>query len=78
MRRRHLDSNVLVLVFKNLFSKEIGTWSPGLPSVLDLKFGTEIELFKAKKVYKIVSVLKPPFMEWNETTSMITFLKFLY
>ena len=62
----------------NLFSKEIGTWSPGLPSELDLNVGTEIELFKAKKVYKIVSVLKPPFIEWNETTSKITSSLFLH
>ena len=31
-----------------------------------------METLKAKKVYKIVSVLKPLFMEWNETSSKFT------
>ena len=48
----------------------IGTWMPGVPSEFNFNAGMEdqISLFKAKKVYKIVSVIQPPFMQWNETT----------
>ena len=43
---------------------------PGVPSEFSFNAGMEdtISLFKAKKVYKIVSVEQPPFMLWNETT----------
>ena len=30
----------------------------------------KVALFKAKKVYKVVSVIQPPFMQWNETKSI--------
>ena len=39
-------------------------------------------LFKAKKIYKVVSVIQPPFMQWNDTKSkippsfVVRFLKF--
>ena len=48
----------------------VGTWMPGVPSEFNFNAGMEdqISLFKAKKVYKIVSVIQPPFMQWNETT----------
>ena len=42
---------------------------PGNPSQFSFESGMEEELilFKAKKVYRIVSVIQPPFMLWNET-----------
>jgi len=51
-------------------SSDVGTWMPGVPSEFSFNAGMEdqISLFKAKKVYKIVSVIQPPFMQWNETT----------
>ena len=41
----------------------------GMPSVMDFENGMEdeIAMFKATRVYKIVSVIQPPFMQWNET-----------
>ena len=38
----------------------------------------EIAMFKATRVYKIVSVIQPPFMQWNETTrkKLILFILF--
>ena len=41
-----------------------------MPSVMDFESGMEdeIAMFKATRVYKIVSVIQPPFMQWNETT----------
>ena len=41
----------------------------GIPSVMDFESGMEeeIAMFKATRVYKIVSVIQPPFMQWNET-----------
>jgi ionotropic glutamate receptor len=51
-------------------SHEVGTWTAGIPSHFNFK-SAEMEekaaLFKAKKVYKVVSVIQPPFMQWNET-----------
>ena len=43
---------------------------PGESSEFDFDSGMEAEIamFKAKRVYKIVSVIQPPFMQWNETT----------
>ena len=54
----------------DIFSMAVGTWMPGVPSEFNFNAGMEdqISLFKAKKVYKIVSVIQPPFMQWNETT----------
>ena len=56
-----------------VYSKEMGSWSPGTPSILDLNIGVNMETLKAKKVYKFVSVVQPPFLEWNETTSRSQF-----
>ena len=41
----------------------------GIPSEMDFESGMEdeIAMFKATRVYKIVSVIQPPFMQWNET-----------
>ena len=41
----------------------------GIPAEMDFESGMEdeIAMFKATRVYKIVSVIQPPFMQWNET-----------
>ena len=31
----------------------------------------KVALFKAKKKYRVVSVIQPPFMQWNDTKSKI-------
>ena len=51
------------------FSTPVGTWTAGMPSLMDFENGMEdeIAMFKATRVYKIVSVIQPPFMQWNET-----------
>ena len=41
----------------------MGTWTAGVPA----KMAFDIALFNAKRVYKIVTVIQPPFMQWNET-----------
>ena len=45
----------------------------GIPSEMDFESGMEdeIAMFKATRVYKIVSVIQPPFMQWNETLRKI-------
>ena len=42
---------------------------PGNPSSFAFEPGMEeaLTLFKAKQIYRIVSVIQPPFMMWNET-----------
>ena len=47
----------------------MGTWRAGIPSEMDFENGMEdeIAMFKATRVYRIVSVIQPPFMQWNET-----------
>ena len=41
----------------------MGTWTAGVPAKMDF----DVALFNAKRVYKIVSVMQKPFMQWNET-----------
>ena len=47
----------------------MGSWIAGAPSEFDFDPGMEdeIAMFNTKRVYKIVSVIQPPFMQWNET-----------
>ena len=55
----------------------MGTWTAGVPAKMDF----DIALFNEKRVYKIVSVIQPPFMQWNETLreeTNFSFLVFLY
>ena len=55
----------------------MGTWTAGVPAEMDF----DVALFNANRVYKIVSVIQPPFMQWNETLSEETnflLLIFLY
>ena len=42
-----------------------------MPPVFDLKnkMNEEMEMSKAKKIYKFVGVVQPPYIEWNEITS---------
>ena len=42
---------------------------PGIPTEMEFEKGMENEIAmpKKKRVYKIVSVIQPPFMQWNET-----------
>ena len=50
-------------------SHDVGMWMPGNPSSFSFEPGMEQELmlFKARQIYRIVSVIQPPFMMWNET-----------
>ena len=54
-------------------STPVGTWIPGIPSEMHFVNGMEDEItkLKTKRVYKIVSIIQPPFMQWNETTRKI-------
>ena len=47
----------------------MGTWVSGIPTKMEFEKGMENEIAmpKKKRVYKIVSVIQPPFMQWNET-----------
>ena len=60
---------VLLLINYKLFSTPLGTWVPGIPTEMEFEKGMqkEIAMPKKKRVYKIVSVIQPPFMQWNET-----------
>ena len=54
-------------------SNDIGTWTAGVPPAFNFKSAEmqeTVALYKAKKVYKVVSVIQPPFMQWNETKSI--------
>ena len=64
---------VLLLINYKLFSTPLGTWVPGIPTEMEFEKGMqkEIAMPKKKRVYKIVSVIQPPFMQWNETLSKI-------
>ena len=44
-------------------SSTLGTWRAGVPADMDF----DIAMLNAKRVYKIVTVIQPPFMQWNET-----------
>jgi len=50
--------------------EQIGIWSAGVPGNMAWKNGGEekINQFRAKNVYRVVSVLQPPFLLFNETT----------
>ena len=74
VERCEKDLTIVLLNYKYLLSDKTGTWTAGVPSTLkwestDLE--SKVAFFKAKKVYKIVSVVQPPFMQWNETKSKI-------
>ena len=51
----------------------MGTWASGIPTEMEFEKGMQNEIAKPKKkrVYKIVSVIQPPFMQWNEIQSNI-------
>ena len=51
----------------------------GIPSEMVFEKGMENEIAvpKKKRVYKIVSVIQPPFMQWNETTRKKLILYFV-
>ena len=46
----------------------MGTWTPGFPSAFNLNADMEDKLVlrKTRDVLRVVSVIQPPFMEWNE------------
>ena len=60
-------------VYQKFFSIPVGTWVSGIPSEMVFEKGMEDEIAvpKKKRVYKIVSVIQPPFMQWNETLRKI-------
>ena len=64
---------VLLLLTCIIFSTPLGTWVSGIPS--EMKFENDMEneiaMPEKKRVYKIVSVIQPPFMQWNETLRKI-------
>ena len=54
----------------------MGTWVSGIPTKMEFEKGMENEIAmpampKKKRFYKIVSVIQPPFMQWNATSSKI-------
>ena len=55
----------------------MGTWVAGIPTDMKFEKGMENEIAmpKKKRVYKIVSVIQPPFINWNETTRKIVKLR---
>ena len=59
----------LFVVVDKVLSSPVGTWMSGIPSVMDFEKGMEheISMIKTSRVYKIVTVIQPPFMQWNET-----------
>ena len=61
----------LLLMIYMIFSTTVGTWVSGIPTKMEFEKGMENEITRPKKkrVYKIVSVIQPPFMQWNETLS---------
>jgi len=50
-------------------SEAVGMWHAGIPAEFSFEpmMEEKIALYKAKKVYRVVSVIQPPFMQWNET-----------
>ena len=42
-----------------------------MPPVVNIQsqMEKEMEIAGAKKIYKFVGVVKPPYIEWNETSS---------
>ena len=65
----HCRGMVLLLIIYIIFSTPLGTWVSGIPTKMEFEKGMENEIAmpKKKRVYKIVSVIQPPFMQWNET-----------
>ena len=57
--------------YKYSIREDLGTWSAGIPGKMMFKPGMEDEIikFRAKTVYRVVTVIQPPFMMWNDTTS---------
>ena len=60
---------VLLLITCIIFSTPVGTWVSGIPAEMEFEKGMEKEIAmpRKKRVYKIVTVIQPPFMQWNET-----------
>ena len=56
-----------------LFSNDVGTWTAGIPSPFNFvseEMQDKVALLNGRKVYKVVAVMQPPFISWNETLSM--------
>ena len=56
-----------------LFSNEVGTWKAGINSSFNFispEMEEKVAIIQAKKVYKVVAVMQPPFIFWNETKSI--------
>ena len=48
----------------------MGTWTAGIKSSFNFKTAEmkeELTPAKTREVYRVVSVIQPPFMQWNET-----------
>ena len=62
-----------MLIIHKIFSTTVGTWVSGIPTEMEFEKGMENEIAmpRKKKSYKIVSVIQPPFMQWNETLRKI-------
>ena len=56
----------------------MGTWTAGIPSAginsslnfISAEMEEKVAINRAKKVYKVVAVMQPPFMLWNDTRSI--------
>ena len=55
------------------FRENVGTWTSGIPGTMNLEVGMEEKLVqhRAKKILRVVTVIQPPFIQWNVTTSKI-------
>ena len=74
VERCEKDLTIVLLNYKYLLSDKTGTWTAGVPSTWEWAskdLENKVAFFKAKKVYKVVSVVQPPFMQWNETKSKV-------
>ena len=60
------DNNYQILILYIRYS--IGTWNSGVPSTLDIEedFRNETAEFRPKKIFRVVTVLQPPLMDWNQ------------
>ena len=60
------DNNYQILILYIRYS--IGTWNSGVPSTLDIEedFQNETSEFRPKKIFRVVTVLQPPLMDWNQ------------
>ena len=50
-----------------MFSKYIGSWMAGIPGEFSMSLESDLLEYRARKLWRVVTVQQPPFMEWNKT-----------